>query len=255
MNGMVRTALASWAMLGALLVLGAGAARAESIEEALASPARPAADRERDGREQPRVILGLLQVGEGDVVADIFGGSGYYSELVGRVVSPGGKVYLQNNQPYLKYAAEGLAKRFDGREVPGVERLDSEADNLGLAPGSLDAAMIIMSYHDLYYGEEGWPQIDRERFMGQIVAALKPGARFLIVDHAAREGAGLEVTHQLHRIEESVARRDIEAAGLRYIGGSEVLRNPGDDHSLGVFDPAIRGKTDRFVLLFEKPGG
>ena len=32
-----------------------------------------------------------------------------------------------------------------------------------------------------------------------------------------------------------------------------MLRNPADDHSLNVFDPAIRGKTDRFVFKFRKP--
>lgn len=239
----------------AVCVWTAVPASAGTIAEAVSSPERPAADRERDARDHPAEILGLLEVQEGDVIADVFAGSGYYSELIGRVVSPGGKVYLQNNAAYLKYAAEGLAARFAGREVPGVERLDSEPAQLGLGEGTLDGALIIMSYHDLYYSEEGWPPIDRTDFMGQIVAALKPGARFLIVDHAAREGAGLDVTHQLHRIEESVARRDIEASGLRYVGTTGVLRNPEDDHSLQVFDPAIRGKTDRFVLVFEKPGG
>ncbi|GAB3280835.1 class I SAM-dependent methyltransferase [Parahaliea aestuarii] len=240
-------------VLVAALVAGLQLAQAGTVADALASPERPAADRERDARDHPGEILALLQLREGDVVADIFAGGGYYSELIGRVVAPGGKVYLQNNAPYLEYATEALATRFDGRDVRGVERLDSEAEQLGLGVNTLDAALIVMSYHDLYYGEEGWPAIDREDFMGQIVAALKPGGRFLIVDHAARKGAGLEATHTLHRIEESVARRDIEAAGLSYIGGTEVLRNPQDDRSLQVFDPVIRGKTDRFVLLFEKP--
>jgi len=240
------------AAVAAALLLAPYAA-AGTVAQAIASPERPAADRERDARSRPEVILQLLQVKQGDVVADIFAGSGYYSELIGRVVSPGGKVYLQNNEPYLEYVADALAARFDGRSVPGVERLDSAPDDLGLGRNTLDAALIIMSYHDLYYSEEGWPPIDREDFMGQIVAALKPGGRFLIVDHAAQTGAGIDATHEVHRIEEVVAKRDIEAAGLRYVGGSDALRNPGDDHSLHVFDPAIRGKTDRFVLLFEKP--
>jgi predicted methyltransferase len=32
------------------------------------------------------------------------------------------------------------------------------------------------------------------------------------------------------------------------------LANPADPHSAKVFDPAIRGHTDQFVLRFRKPG-
>ncbi|TGD74297.1 methyltransferase type 11 [Mangrovimicrobium sediminis] len=226
---------------------------AGTAEEAIHSPGRLQQDLERDAREQPAVIIDLLDIGPGDRVADIFGGAGYYSELLGRVVAPGGEVLLHNNQAYLQYAAAGLQRRFDGREVPNVVRHDREPADLGLGENRLDAALIIMSYHDLYFSEENWPAIDRADFMGQIVRALKPGGRFLIVDHQAAAGAGATVAHSLHRIEAATARRDIEATGLVYVGGTEVLRNPGDDHSLNVFDPAIRGRTDRFVQVYAKP--
>lgn len=238
---------------GLALLAMALTAQAADVAQVLAAPDRLPEDLERDQRDQPADIIALLQVGPGDRVADIFGGAGYYSELLAGVVAPGGEVLLHNNQPYLNYAARGLAARFDGRSVPGVVRHDREPDNLDLGEGTLDAALIILSYHDLYYSEEGWPPIDRDDFMAQIVTALKPGGRFLIVDHQAAEGAGTGVTHTLHRIEALVARRDIEETGLVYVGGTEVLRNPQDDHSLGVFDPAIRGRTDRFVQVFEKP--
>ena len=47
---------------------------------------------------------------------------------------------------------------------------------------------------------------------------------------------------------------DIEAAGFKFDSESKILANPADDHSKGVFDPSIRGKTDQFVLKFRKPG-
>lgn len=228
--------------------------QAATLEEALAAPDRLPQDLERDQRDQPGAIIPLLAVGPGDRVADIFGGAGYYSELLGRLVGPDGEVLLHNNQAYRNYAAKGLTARFDSRSVANVVRHDREPDDLDLGEGTLDAAFIILSYHDLYYGEEGWPMIDRPAFMGQIVRALKSGGRFLIVDHQAAAGAGSTVTQRLHRIEASTARRDIEASGLVYQGGSEVLRNAADDHSLSVFDPAIRGRTDRFVQVYVKPG-
>jgi predicted methyltransferase len=45
----------------------------------------------------------------------------------------------------------------------------------------------------------------------------------------------------------------IAGTGFVIEAEGDMLRNPQDDHSLGVFDPEIRGKTDRFVLRLRKP--
>lgn len=235
------------------LLLMALPAQAGKVEEALNNPGRLAKDLERDQRDSPGDIIALLNLKAGDRVADIFGGSGYYSEIMAQVVGQDGVVLLHNNQAYLGYVAEDMKARFDKREAPVVVRHDREPADLDLGENTLDAAIIIMSYHDLYYSEEGWPPIDRLNFMEQIVSALKPGGRFLIVDHQAAEGAGVTAVQTLHRIEASAAQQDIELVGLVYVGGTDVLRNSEDDHSLHVFDPAIKGKTDRFVQVFEKP--
>jgi len=227
--------------------------QAGSTLEILASPSRLESDLERDKRSQPQVIVELLVLKAGDRVADIFAGSGYYSEILGQVVTPGGEVLMHNNLAYINYVGDELDKRFTARDVLGVKRHDREVDNLDLGEASLDAAMIIMSYHDLYHTAEGWPKIDAANFMGQIVKALKPGGRFLIVDHAAAAGTGMDSAQDLHRLDEAFARSDVESYGLRYIATSNALRNAGDNYSLSAFDPKVRGKTDRFILVFEKP--
>jgi predicted methyltransferase len=240
-------------ILALLLALAATAGNAATVEQALAAGDRLAADIERDGREHPAEILTLLQIGPGSRVADIFAGAGYYSELIGRVVTPGGEVLMHNNKPYVEFAAKGIAERFEGRDVVGVVRHDREPDALDLGEGTLDAAMIIMSYHDLFYSDDSWPPIDADDFISQIAAALKPGGRFLIVDHVAAAGSGSSAAQELHRIDPEFARSHIESRGLKYVAGSDSLRRAGDDHTKFVFDPEIRGKTDRFVLVFEKP--
>jgi predicted methyltransferase len=229
------------------------AASNTTIEQLLASPQRLQADRERDQRSHPDVILAMLDLKPGDRVADIFAGGGYYSELLGRVVEPGGEVLMHNNDAYISFVGKALDERFTNRGLPGVVRHDREVADLDLGKNRLDAVIIIMSYHDLYHTAEGWPAIDVDDFMGQIARALKPGGRFLLVDHAAAEGTGKESAQQLHRIEESFVRRDVARFGLEFVAANEALRNPADDHSVTAFAPEVRGKTDRFVLLFRKP--
>lgn len=227
--------------------------QAASMAEILTGPGRLESDLKRDKRSQPEVIVELLALKAGDRVADIFAGGGYYSEILGGIVAPDGEALMHNNQAYISFVGDQIDQRFDGREVPGVKRHDREVSDLDLGESNLEAAMIIMSYHDLYHTVEGWPKIDAANFMGQIVKALKPGGRFLIVDHAAAAGTGKDSAQDLHRIEEAFARADVESYGLRYKGSSDALRNAEDDYSLTAFDPSVRGQTDRFILMFEKP--
>jgi predicted methyltransferase len=228
---------------------------AATVGEAMAEPGRLQADIERDARSRPDAVIPLLELEAGDRVADVFAGGGYYSELLARVVGDEGEVLLQNNRAYKAFVGDALTERFDGRDPGSITVLDSEAADLQLGKSSLNAAVIIMSYHDLFYddADNGWPQIDDANFIGQIYRALKPGGRFLIVDHAARAGTAAGDAQSLHRIEEAFAIKRLSAQGFRLVGSSDALRNPADDHSLLVFDPAIRGRTDRFVLVFERP--
>jgi len=87
-----------------------------------------------------------------------------------------------------------------------------------------------------------------------VFKSLKPGGLFVIVDHAAAAGAGTTVAHDLHRIEIAAVKAEVEAAGFKLEAESPLLRDASDPHTASVFDPAIRGKTDQFILKFRKPG-
>ena len=75
-----------------------------------------------------------------------------------------------------------------------------------------------------------------------------------MIDHVAADGretrAEVEATH---RIVPATVRADFERAGFEFVGESDLLRNPSDDRSKNVFDPSIRGRTDRFVYRFRRP--
>ena len=227
----------------------------DALAAALANPARSDSDRERDGRDHPSEVLGLADFRPGMKIADIFGGGGYYSEIIAGIVGPKGHVRLINNPPYDGYAKKGVEKRFADGRLPNVSYEVLPPEDMKLGKGTLDGALIVMSYHDLYVVDpaDNWPAIDAGQFIDQIVAGLKHGGVLLIVDHQARPGSGKDDTQKLHRIEDKFAIADFKAHGLQFIGSLPVLANPEDDHSLNVFDKAIRGKTDRYVQLYRKP--
>jgi predicted methyltransferase len=82
---------------------------------------------------------------------------------------------------------------------------------------------------------------------------MKRGAIVGVIDHVASPNADTRATvDKLHRIDPAIVKRDFRRAGFVLVGSSSMLRNPQDDHSLLVFDPKIRGKTDRFVYKFKK---
>ena len=107
-------------------------------------------------------------------------------------------------------------------------------------------------YHDLHTAliqKKGATAADFNR---AVYERLKPGGSYVIVDHAAATGAGAGDAQSLHRIEPASVRKEVEAAGFVLDADSTILANKDDPHSLKVFDPSIKGKTDRFAYRFVK---
>ena len=225
-----------------------------NIAAAVASPERSAKDRERDAHDKPADLLAFAGVKPGMKAADVFGGGGYWSEILYRAVGPLGSVTLVNNEGYANYAKDGLAKRFAGDRLKDVKQLTGPTDKLGMGKDQFDFIIIFMSYHDIYWVDEkeGWPKIDADNFVKQLHDALKPGGKLLIVDHAAKAGTGSSAAQDLHRIDEAFAKKDFESHGFKLEKTWDGLRNSADDHTKAVFDPAVKGKTDRFTQLYVK---
>ena len=123
--------------------------------------------------------------------------------------------------------------------------------NATALPSGLDAVFIRQNYHDLY--DKFMGPADVPAFNKAVYGALKPGGRFVIIDHSAPDGSGLADTDTTHRIDAAVVKKDMAAAGFRFVGESNALRNPADDRTKLVFDPSVRGKTDQFVYVFQRP--
>jgi predicted methyltransferase len=238
--------------VGLALAAGASAASAGSgLAEALAREDRRAEDRARDAGRKPTDVIAFLGIKPGMTVVDLIAAGGYYTEVLSGAVGPDGKVYAQNGEFILKMRDgindKTLTARLEGGRLANVERLDREVSDLGLAPDSVDAAITALNFHDIYNGRG--PEA-AAAFLGTVLRVLKPGGVLGVIDHAGKPDAD---NAELHRIEESLVDAAVKAAGFQIEARSDVLRSPADDHSKNVFDPEIRGKTDRFVLRLRKP--
>jgi len=214
-------------------------------------PTRSEADANRDTTSKPFAVLDFMGVQPGWHVIDVFAGNGYYSEVLSHAVGATGKVYLHNNRAYMGFS-DKLNDRIADDRLPNVELYVKEVEDIDLAPESLDMALLVMAYHDVYYKQEGWT-VTAEPLFKAINTTLKPGGVLAVIDHHAAPGTGSAHAQELHRIDAEFAKRDIESHGFRFVAQTDLLVNPDDDLSLSVFDPAIRGHTSRFVYKFVKP--
>jgi predicted methyltransferase len=212
----------------------------------IAAPDRSDADRTTDKRREPVKLLAFTGVRTGMKVLDMGAGGGYSTELMARSVGPGGTVYGQN-PPDLgeraKTTFEGRLKSSAGKNIVALIRKFD--DPLPADVGALDLITFFFYYHDTTYME-----VDRAAMNRKLYAALKPGASLVITDHHAKAGDGVSVSKTLHRIEESVLRAEVEAAGFKLAAQGDFLRHPEDARDFNVNRPT--GPVDEFVLRFEK---
>ena len=236
--------------------LASSEASQAAIAAAIASPDRPKSDLEQDARRKPGPVLEFTGVAPGMHVIDVFSAGGYYTELLARTVGATGQVIAYNNPPYANFAAKAIVERYAGDRLPNVKQVTSTIEDLELVPASLDLALFVMSYHDLYWRPDdgSWPATDPMLLLAKLRAALKPGGVVVVEDHVANPGGDpSQVVTDLHRIDPSIVKRDFKKAGFVFDGQSDVLANPGDDHTKLVFDESVHGRTDRFLFRFRRP--
>ncbi len=219
--------------------------------------ARPTEDRARDATSKPAEVLAFLGVAAGMTVLDMNAATGWYTEILSRVVGPTGHV-IAHNHPGARTVlrAEDFEARYGRNRLPNVEQIFVRHNDLHLPPGSVDVVLMSMVYHDTYWHDDDvdWGPIDAQALLASLLEALEPGGIVGVVDHYAAAGSDpFESAVALHRIDPDVVRRDFLAAGFAPAGESDVLRTTADDYSLSVFDAAVVGRIDRFVLRFHKP--
>ena len=242
------TFAAALLLAGSGIAIAAGPKASPAIAAAVADSARPAADTARDASRKPAEIVAFVGVKPGDKVAEMMPGGGYFTRILSKTVGPKGHVYA--------LVPEGFAKRPGA--LDGINALAAQYGNVTVVttdmanfkvPEPVDVVWTSENYHDFHNG----PSANIAGLNAATYAALKPGGVYYIEDHAAAAGTGTTATSTLHRIDPGAVVPEVEKAGFKLDGRSSLLADPADAHDKPVFDPSIRGKTDKFALRFRKP--
>jgi predicted methyltransferase len=216
-----------------------------AVTAAVADAGRPAADKDRDDNRKPAQVVAVSGLKPGQTVVELGSGGGYYTRILAKTVGPKGKVFaIVGARP------PGAADRLKPIQAdnPNLQIVMDDMTKLTNVPEKVDMVWTTDNYHDFHNAIPDMAAFDKAVF-----DVLKPGGIFLVEDHAAAAGAGATVTSTLHRIDPATVRQEVTAAGFKLVRTSDVLANPADDHTKLNRDTDIRGKTDRFIFVFQKP--
>ena len=240
-----------------VLALGAVPVSAQSANVAAAlgnASARSEANVKLDESRKPAEVLKFLGLKRGMRVSDPFGGNFYWAEITGPAVGPKGRISVWSPK---QFYSQKMLDNYQAVKAkhPNVWLRVSPIETPDFPVGTYDFMLINLDYHDVYWESTkyGIARMDPDQWLKTVYAAMKPGAVVGIIDHAGDPGDTRATVEKLHRIDPATVKADFKRAGFVLEAESDLLRNPADDHSLNVFDPKIRGKTDRFVLKFRKP--
>jgi len=240
MNLCVAKQIRSLAVLTSMALLAACSASAPDYTKVVASADRPANERELDATRKPAEVMAFYGVKRGDKVADLWAGRGYYTAILSEIVGPEGVVYTVNPT-----SRDEVNQRWKAPKFANVKIADGPFDKIALPQdSSLDFVLIHLNYHDVDPAVRG-------AMNKRIIASLKRGGIFAVVDHSAKEGSGNEANKTLHRIDKLEVVKEVTAAGFRLAKEGTMLRKPEDPRDFSVTKE--RNKDDRFVLAFQKP--
>lgn len=213
-----------------------------TVESLIASPIRTDQDRQMDAARRPGEFLAFAQVKPGMHVLDVSAGAGYTSQMLALAVGPNGTVWAQTPRP-----GPALTKRLADHPQANLVLVTRPFDDpIPESVPKLDLVTLVLNYHDITY-----LPVDRAKMNARIFAALKPGGRYVVIDHSGRPGTGASEGRTLHRIDEAVVRDEVLKAGFVLDAQGNFLRNPADARD----DPSGHPKvpTDKFALRFVRP--
>jgi predicted methyltransferase len=239
-------------MVGLLfsVVFKVGAVSEELIKSSIDNTQRSESDLIKDKHRKPQEILQFFNISSETTVLDVLAGSGYYSEILSRIVGQKGKVIIHNDAHFLKYYGKELSERLgSGDRLANTTRIDISLNSLELKENSVDSILLVLGYHDFYYVMSNSEKIDVKRVLAKFRKFLKPDGIVGIIDHEALSGAPRNTGNRLHRTDPKIVKNEMMEAGFTFDGELNILKSSIDDKSQKIWD-IPNGKTSRFVYRF-----
>jgi predicted methyltransferase len=201
-------------------------------------------------------LIRFTGVDAGSTVIDVYPGEGEWTCIFSDAVGSEGTVYSFVPTEIVDLKADQVDRMRTIAKEPGRDNIEAvSADLVAMMEVTqpADVLWLHLFYHDLHTPLMQKRGATAAEFNRAVFGRLKPGGYYVIVDHAAASGAGTNDTQSMHRIDPASVREEVEAAGFVLDEESTMLANDDDAHSIKVFDPSIKGETDRFVYRFVRP--
>jgi precorrin-6B methylase 2 len=158
---------------------------------------------EREREEQPRKLMEALKLKNGDVVADVGCGSGYFTFPMAQKVGPKGKVLAVDIQPEM---LDIIKKRSKAAKVKNVEPVLGEEKDPKLPAGEVDLILMVDVYHEFSFPFE---------MTEAMVKSLKPGGRLVFVEYRMEDP---RVPIKLvHKMTEKQVIKEMKPHGLKWL--------------------------------------
>jgi ubiquinone/menaquinone biosynthesis C-methylase UbiE len=170
----------------------------------------------REERLQINRVMDILGIAPGKAVADIGAGSGWFSVRAAKRVGTGGLVYAVDINPE---AIRYIGERSQKEHLQNVKTILSEADNARLPAGSVDAVLLLKTYHEVAHPVT---------LLQNLRPALRSGAKVGIID---RNGNG-----ENHGVGREVVIRETKEAGYKLLEQYDFVKGDKMDYFL-VFTP------------------
>lgn len=132
-------------------------------------------DPKRDAYQKPHEVLTALGIKEGEAIADIGSGSGYFALRFAHHVGPSGRIYAVDISPDM---IRHLNRRIRDLGVSNVVTVLADPNDPLLLPGSLDRVFICDTWHHIEKQAE---------YLALLKKLLKPGGQVVMIDFQKRE--------------------------------------------------------------------
>ncbi len=164
---------------------------------------------EREKEERSDLLLPALRIKEGDVVADIGAGTGYYTRRLAKSVGAKGTVYAVDIQAEM---LDMLTNKMAELGIKNVKPVLGTLTDPKLPKGKVDMALMVDVYHEFDHPYE---------MARAICDGLKPGGRLVFVEFRA-EDPDVPIK-EVHKMSEAQVRKEMSVQPLEWVETNESL--------------------------------